>query len=194
MGGGVFLGREDALQTRIGGQGVLLRHPASRHYDAWSQLRAASRDFLHPWEPTWAPDDLSRASFRARLRRYEDDILSDRSYPFFVFRDGDEALVGGATLSRVQRGVAQSCTLGYWIGAPYRRRGFTLAATNALIGFAFGSLGLHRMEAACVPENNASRALLAKAGFLHEGLARSYLKINGPWRVHLLFGLVSAAA
>ncbi len=189
-----FLGRDDDGATRLAGDGVTLRHPAARYYEAWSHLRTISRDFLQPWEPTWPADDLGRSAFRARLRRYEDDIHADRSYPFFVFREGDDGLVGAATLSRVQRGVAQSATLGYWVGAPFQRRGYTLAAVRALIHFAFGPLHLHRVEAACAPENAASRALLEKAGFLHEGLARSYLKINGDWRDHLLFGLVNPHA
>lgn len=187
----MFLGRDEEQTVRVLGDGVFLRHPAARDYEAWSHLRAVSREFLQPWEPTWPPDDLSRMSFRARLRRYEDDVHADRSYPFFVFRAADGRLVGALTLSRVQRGVAQSGSLGYWVGAPHQRRGYTLSAVHALTRYAFGPLNLHRVEAACVPENAASRGLLEKAGFAHEGLARSYLKINGVWRDHLLFGLVN---
>lgn len=186
-----FLGRDsDDPPRRIDGAGVVLRHPEAKHYLAWAQVREASRTFLQPWEPLWGADDLTRESFRARLRRYDDDARAGRSFPFFVFRSSDDALVGGATLSRVHRGVALSCTLGYWIGAPYQRQGHTLAAVRALTGFAFRDLDLHRIEAACVPDNAPSRALLLKAGFEQEGFAKSYLKINGVWRDHLLFGLV----
>jgi ribosomal-protein-alanine N-acetyltransferase len=102
--------------------------------------------------------------------------------------------VGGVTLSNVRRGVAQTATLGYWAGAPYARRGHTLRAVRTVCAFAFGKLKLHRMEAACLPSNEASRNLLLKAGFSLEGKARAYLKINGAWRDHLLFGLIQDEA
>ena len=176
---------------RLDAGSVYLRHPEARDYQDWADLREVSRAFLSPWEPTWADDELSRSSFRYKLRRYTEDARDGRAYAFFLFRARDNALVGGATLSRVQRGVAMSCSLGYWIGAPHARRGHTSAGVRRLARFAFDDLGLHRVEAACQPDNEPSRTLLAKVGFTHEGLARSYLKIDGDWRDHLLFGLVA---
>jgi ribosomal-protein-alanine N-acetyltransferase len=186
-----FLGHDNEEAFRsVEGEGIWLRRPELKHYSEWANLRAVSRTFLTPWEPTWPVDDLTRESFRARLRRYSDDARDGRSFPFFILRNEDGVLVGGLTLSRVQRGVAQSGVLGYWIGAPYQRNGYMLSAVRALIRLAFDPLDLHRIEAACVPENTASRSLLLKAGFREEGLARSYLRINGMWRDHCLFGLV----
>lgn len=186
-----LLGRDgDDVRRTIIAEGVTLRHPDIKHFAEWATLRERSRAFLTPWEPTWPDDELTREAFRARLRRYTEDIRDGRSFPFFVFCGDTGALVGGATLSRVQRGVAQSCSLGYWVGEPFQRRGYTLAAARALTEFAFDDLALHRVEAACVPENAPSQALLLKAGFEREGLAKAYLRINGRWRDHLLFGLV----
>lgn len=181
---------DDGLR-RLDGGSVFLRAPDVRDYQDWADLREASRAFLKPWEPTWAEDELSRPSFRHKLRRYTEDARDGRAYAFFIFRARDEALVGGATLSRVQRGVALSCSLGYWVGRPHARRGHTSAAVRALARFAFEELGLHRVEAACQPENEPSARLLQKVGFTPEGRARAYLKIDGAWRDHLLFGLVA---
>jgi ribosomal-protein-alanine N-acetyltransferase len=185
----VFLRRDDEAGRRVEGAGVYLRHPELRDFPAWSELRAASRAFLTPWEPTWPEHELTRGSFKEKLRRYADDVSEDRSYPFYVYRAEDDALVGGATLNRVHRGSAQSCTLGYWVGERHKRRGYTSAAVRPLLQFAFRELGLHRVEAACQPENDASRKLLLRVGFAEEGRARAYLKINGAWRDHLLFGI-----
>ena len=113
------------------------------------------------------------------------------AYPLLVFRELDNALVGGITLSNIRRGVAQMGSVGYWCGRPFARQGLTLAAVKAVSSFAFRTLGLHRLEAACIPDNAPSRRLLAKAGFREEGEAKAYLKINGDWRDHVLFGLVS---
>ena len=184
-----FIAPESGL--RLNGQGVVLRPPRWVDHAEWSALRNVSRAFLQPWEPTWGEDDLTRAAFRRRLASYQRDIDGGTAFPFFVFREEDGALVGGVTLSNVRRGVAQMGSLGYWVGQPFARRGYTLAGVRAVIGFAFEQLGLHRVEAACLPHNEKSASLLLKAGFEEEGFARAYLKIDGDWRDHRLFGLLS---
>ncbi|WP_304168067.1 GNAT family N-acetyltransferase [Phenylobacterium aquaticum] len=176
---------------RVEGDGIFLRPPKASDYPEWRDLRARSREFLQPWEPTWPVDDLSRAAFRRRLTAYARDREVGSAYPFFVFRAQDGALTGGITLSNVRRGVAQMGSVGYWCGKPYARQGLTLNAVRALVLFSFRSLALHRLEAACLPENQPSRRLLNRAGFAEEGFAKAYLKINGVWRDHVLFGLVS---
>lgn len=176
---------------RVEGEGVRLRPPRAADYAEWRELRAQSRAFLQPWEPTWPADDLSRAAFRRRLLAYARDRELGVAYPFFIIRSSDDALTGGITLSNVRRGVAQMGSVGYWCGRPFTRQGLTLAAVRALCDFAFRSLALHRLEAACIPENQPSRDLLKKAGFVEEGFAHAYLKINGEWRDHVLFGRIS---
>jgi ribosomal-protein-alanine N-acetyltransferase len=148
---------------------------------------------LQPWEPSWPSDDLTRAAFRRRISAYTREMELGTAYPFFVFRMDDDALVGGVTLSNIRRGVAQMATLGYWVGEPHARSGYTLSAVKAVARFAFDTLALHRVEAACVPENERSHGLLLKAGFKPEGRAAAYLKINGQWRDHLLFGMVAGS-
>jgi ribosomal-protein-alanine N-acetyltransferase len=176
----------------IDAERVLLRTPQMSDYPAWAELRAASRDFLTPWEPLWAADELSRSSYRRRVRHYLRDLREDMGYALFIFSTADNALVGGLTLCNVRRGVTQACTLGYWIGAPYARQGYMAAAVRAVIPFVFDSLELHRLEAACLPSNMASIKLLERTGFTHEGLARRYLRINGVWQDHLLYALLDS--
>jgi [ribosomal protein S5]-alanine N-acetyltransferase len=171
----------------IEGAGVFLRAPQSGDYAEWAAIRETSRAFLTPWEPTWPADDLTRSAFRRRLRRYAEDQRNDQAYAYFLFRSGDQVLVGGLTLANLRRGVAQAGSLGYWIGAPYARRGYMTAAVEALIPYAFTTLRLHRLEAACIPTNAASISLLEKTGFEREGYAREYLCINGQWQDHLLY-------
>ena len=177
----------------VEGETVYLRAPQMADYGEWATLREASRAFLTPWEPTWPADDLSRGAFRRRLRRYAEDQRSDTSYAFFLFRKSDHALAGGLTLANVRRGVAQAGSIGYWVGEPFARRGLMTGAVRALVPFAFGSLRLHRLEAACIPSNAASIRLLENAGFVREGYAREYLCINGLWQDHLLFGRLAGS-
>ena len=171
----------------VTGSGVYLRPPAPGDFNDWALPREKSRDFLTPWEPVWPADDLTRSAFRRRLRRYAEDQRNDIAYSFLIFRSEGDALVGGLTLANVRRGVSQAGSIGYWVGAPYARQGFMTAAVQALVPFCFGSLKLHRLEAACIPTNKPSIALLEKCGFQREGYARKYLCINGTWQDHLLY-------
>lgn len=171
------------------GDRIRLRTPQFADYAQWAELRARSRAFLTPWEPTWPADDLSRAAFRRRVRRYAQEVREDLAYPFFAFAEDSGELVGGVTLGNV-RGVTQSCAMGYWVGEPHARRGHMSRAVNAVLEFAFGRLRLHRVEAACLPTNRASIRLLDKSGFTQEGYARRYLCINGIWQDHLLYAML----
>ncbi len=174
----------------IRGQKVWLRVPQMNDYTDWAQLRKASESFLRPWEPEWAPDELTRSAYRRRLRYYHRDIRDGTGYAFFLFRTSDNTLLGGATLTNARRGVSQSISIGYWVGADHSRQGYMTAALGLLMPFVFSQLGFHRLEAACLPSNLPSRKLLAKCGFEHEGFARKYLKINGLWQDHLLFSAI----
>jgi ribosomal-protein-alanine N-acetyltransferase len=174
----------------VTGERVTLRLPQMVDFEEWAALRQASRDFLVPWEPTWPADDLSRGAFRRRLKRYAEDQRNDLAYPYFIFRNEDQKLVGGLTITNIRRGVAQAGSLGYWMGAAYARQGYMSAAVRVLVPFAFSTLKLHRLEAACIPENAASVRLLEVTGFTREGYAREYLCINGLWQDHLLYAQV----
>ena len=172
------------------GDGVYLRPAAASDFAAWADLRARSRAFLTPREPIWPEDDLTRAAFRRRLRRQSEEMARDESNPFLIVDSASEVLLGGLTLGGVRRGVAQSATLGYWMGEPYAGKRVMTRAVAVIVKYGFTHLRLHRIEAACVPENVASRTLLEHNGFEREGLARSYLKINGVWRDHCLFACI----
>lgn len=183
----LFLARAEPF--RLAGDRVFLRAPERGDYEAWVSLRASSREFLAPWEPSWPPDALSRSSFRARVARYAEDWRTDQSYNFFIFTH-DETLVGGVGLSNLRRGVSETASLGYWVGEAFARQRYMTGALPLVLDFAFERLGLHRVDAACLPTNIPSRALLARAGFQQEGYAREYLCIAGKWQDHLLFAIL----
>jgi [ribosomal protein S5]-alanine N-acetyltransferase len=181
---------ETQSSDRILGAKVYLRPARRRDFRAWAKLRAQSRDFLAPWEPTWSEDALEFNAFRRRISADAKERVAGTGFGFFVVRRGDDALLGGIGLSNVRRGVAQTASVGYWIGSPYARRGYMADALGALLRHAFDTLALHRVEAACLPENTASRRLLRKFGFREEGYARRYLRINGGWADHVMYALL----
>ncbi|MSP87873.1 MAG: N-acetyltransferase [Alphaproteobacteria bacterium] len=179
--------RSSRPEPRLVGRHIFLRPARPGDWQEWEELRALSRDFLAPWEPVWPADALTQAAYRRRLSRSVKDWDEDLCYAFFIFSRADDTLLGGVTLSNVRRGVAQSASMGYWIGRPYARQGHMSDAVAAVVAYAFDKLNLHRVEAACLPGNMPSRSLLRRTGFQEEGRARKYLRINGAWQDHVLF-------
>ncbi len=174
-------------KVRIETERLTLRAPVHGDYRAWAALRAASQDFLTPWEPTWAPDHLTRKSFTNRVYWASRSIAAGTALPLFLIRREDQALLGAITLDNIRRGPSQAGTTGYWIGAPFARQGYMREALEAVVHYAFNDLDLSRLEAGCLPENAASRGVLEKVGYKYEGVAQSYLQINGRWRNHVLY-------
>jgi [ribosomal protein S5]-alanine N-acetyltransferase len=177
---------------RLAGQRVVLRAPERQDWQQWAELRGESQAFLAPWEPSWSDDALSRAAFRRRLARYALEWHSDQGYTFLLFAADEDVLLGGISLTNVRRGVAETSSIGYWIGQKFARRGFMTEGLTLTLRFAFERLRLHRLEAACLPHNAASRGVLLKSGFREEGYAREYLCIDGKWQDHVLFGMLAS--
>jgi len=180
-----MLGRK--RHVRLDTDRLTLRLPRHADYRPWAALRSGSESFLKPWEPSWSADHLTRKSFTGRVYWARRALAQGTAVPLFIFRRADETLVGALTLDNIRRGPSQSASLGYWIGAIHARQGFMREAIDALVHYSFRRLDLSRVEAACLPENTASRGLLEKAGFKYEGVAQSYLQIDGRWRNHVLY-------
>lgn len=174
-------------KVRIDTERMILRPPVHSDYRAWASLRETSAGFLKPWEPSWSPDHLTRKGFVNRVYWANRSIVQGTALPLFLERRSDHQLLGAITLDNVRRGPAQAGTIGYWIGESYARHGYMREALTALVHHAFEVLDLSRIESACLPENTASRGLLEKCGYKYEGVAQSYLQINGRWRNHVLY-------
>lgn len=174
-------------KVRIDTERMVLRPPVHSDYRAWAALREESSDFLRPWEPSWSSDHLTRKGFVNRVYWANRSIAQETALPLFLERRSDRQLVGAITLDNIRRGPAQAGTIGYWIGQKYARHGFMREALTALVHHSFEVLDLSRLESACLPENTASRGLLEKCGYKYEGVAQSYLQINGRWRNHVLY-------
>ena len=174
-------------KLRIETERMTLRPPTHSDFRDWASLRATSAEHLTPWEPSWASDHLTRKAFTNRVYWAQRSVASGTAMPLFLFRRADNALLGAITLDNIRRGPAQAGTLGYWTGAAHARQGYMREAILAVVHHAFTRLDLSRIEAACLPENVASRGLLETCGFKYEGVAQSYLQIDGRWRTHVLY-------
>jgi len=171
---------------------IELRLPKWADFEQWAAIRRRNRSFLEPWEPEWSEAHLTRTSFKLRLASYHRMAEQGTGYPFHIFAGVDLRLVGACNITQVQKAPALSAQLGYWIGEEFARQGFARAAIRAALKFTFEDLGLHRIEAAVQASNEPSVSLLKALGFVHEGTARSYLKINGDWRDHDIYSRLSS--
>ncbi len=180
------------FELHLVGHQVVLRMGDPADWKSWRGLRELSRHFLTPWEPVWPSNAMTYGYFCGLLRRQWREWRQGTAYNFMIFLanpDGTPgALIGGITLNGIERGIAQKGTLGYWLGEPYAGHGYMSEAASLVCDFAFQTLRLNRVEASCLPRNEPSKRLLERIRFTKEGLAKSYLQINGVWEDHLLWG------
>lgn len=174
-------------KVKIETERMTLRLPQHGDWKDWALLRAESAAFLSPWEPVWSEDHLTRRAFTNRVYWAARAEGQGTALPLILVRREDQALIGAITLDNIRRGPSQSGTLGYWMGERFSRRGYMKEAILAVVHHAFNVMDLSRIEAACLPENVASRGVLEKCGFKYEGVAQSYLQIAGRWRNHVLY-------
>ncbi|MDJ0973012.1 MAG: GNAT family protein [Planctomycetota bacterium] len=170
----------------VAGPRTYLRPPRESDRVPFRQLVEASRAFLAPWEPLAPPDAGPDHRFE-RLLAADD---RKRNLKHFVCSLEDDRLLGCMNVNNVVRGVGQYASLGYWIGAPHAGQGYMTEALQLALAFVFGPLRLHRIEANVRPENEASVALVQRAGFRLEGRSLRYLKIAGQWADHERYAML----
>lgn len=151
-----------------------------------------NREHLRPFDPERPAAFFSEEFWHAQVRQSVIDFYSDRALRLFLFDRHDPGRVLGlANFTQIVRGVAQFCNLGYSLAADAQGRGLMYEALQPALSYAFGAMGLHRVQANYMPHNLRSGALLRRLGFVVEGFARDYLRINGRWEDHLLTSLTN---
>jgi [ribosomal protein S5]-alanine N-acetyltransferase len=171
---------------------VLLRPLRVEDWDAWREVRVRCRDWLEQWEPRpdiGASDPVSdREAFRARCGAWERQRHFDAAYGFGLFLN-DGRFAGEVSLGSVQRGPFQMGYIGYWIDQALAGCGYVPEGVVLLIRYAFSALDLHRLEAAIVPRNIASRRVAEKIGMRDEGTAVRFLQIQGVYEDHVRYAI-----
>ena len=177
-------------QFEITSQKVTLRPPQYSDWKAWADERKKNKLYLQPWEPLWSINELERSSFVKRVRMFERLSHNDQAYSFLIYKSDNEDFIGEVNISNVQRGIIQSCTIGYWIAKDCESKGMMSESLELVKEFIFNELKLHRIEAACLPHNMPSLKVLLKNGFIKEGTARKLLKINDKWQDHTVLSFI----
>jgi len=162
---------------------VRLEKPNIDREEEFLAAERCSRKLHATWVSAPASPEVYRA-FLERMRR-----PSHRGH--FVCRRDNDQLVGVVNVSEIVRGAFQSGYLGYYAFHPHEGQGLMTEGLTLALEHAFGTLGLHRLEANIQPENEASLRLVKSLGFRREGLSRRYLKIHGRWRDHERWALLA---
>lgn len=167
---------------------LILRPATMADYPQWKAVRQENYPYLKPFEPTWPDGCLTADFFMRRAKRLWAEWEHDRTYAFLIFlKDG--TLIGGLNVNNVTRGAANYAALGYWLDEASQGKGYMTEAGAAVLDFSFHSLNLSRMNAATLPHNHKSQAMLTRLGFSEEGFAKKYIQIDGRRQDHILFGL-----
>ena len=155
-------------------------------------LRDNFQGHLDRWSPPVTPAYFGVDFWRDRFAASVDDFRLDRAVRFVMQPPGPPGgpILGTCNYTNIVRGVFQACHLGYQIARAHEGQGLMAEALRATNAFAFDTLRLHRIMANYRPENERSRRVLQRLGFVEEGLARDYLFIDGAWRDHVLTALV----
>jgi ribosomal-protein-alanine N-acetyltransferase len=182
------------LSTCLQTERLLLRPPRTSDLSCVQRALRRNAGHLQPWSaaPANGEDPASLTGVSRTILRDRAEWKAGRAFALWVFALADEDLaLGRVALGAVHRGAFQNAYLGYWIDAQHQRRGLMTEAVRATTRFALTEAGLHRVQAAVMPENLASQKVLEKLGFRREGLAERYLCIAGAWRDHLLYALTA---
>ncbi|MCH2137375.1 MAG: GNAT family N-acetyltransferase [Phycisphaerales bacterium] len=173
------------------GDRITLRAPRVTDAGDVLAVRHRSRAFLGPWIPMMAPEDDHLRSCKAQIRHQRNQWRNDQAYALVVADRRTDRFIGRVTFTEVVRSVFQNAALGYWIDVEYAGRGLMSEALSLALGVAFGSMGLHRAQAAIRPHNVASLALARRCGLRREGLAARFLFIDGEWADHEIYAITA---
>lgn len=170
------------------GDRVLLRPLRRADKSEWEAVRTRNRDWIGPWE-SHSPVPGRALRFGQLVRQDTSSARAGVTQPFVIERRG--RIAGRITLSGITRGARRCGTAGYWVAREHAGRGVAPLALAMLVDHAFGTLGLHRVEANIRPENAASLRVVEKLGFRDEGVRERLLYVDGQWRDHRIFAVVA---
>ncbi len=174
----------------IESQRVIIRHPKRRDWKAWVNLRRESYGFLQKWEPYWSLNQCNKSNYMRQLKLQRTKAAYDQAYSFLCFEKHNKVLLGGINISNIQRGVIQTCNIGYWLGEKNTGKGYMQESIKALIPYIYEQLKIHRIQAFTLEDNIPSRKLIEKVNFKKEGVLREAMQINNEWRDHVIYSLL----
>ena len=168
----------DATGSLVG-----IRRPIEADCDEFIALAQASQEHHYPW--------VDPPKTREQFQTYLESRKTETNDGFLICELSSGKIAGVINVNCIVHGFFQSAYLGYYVFAPFARRGFMLEGMKLVVAYAFDKMGLHRVEANIQPENRASIELVKRCGFQREGFSPKYLRVFGEWRDHERWALIS---
>jgi ribosomal-protein-alanine N-acetyltransferase len=173
---------------------LCVRLPRPEEATEVADFYLTNREHLQPWSPTLHSGLFSGAFWAAEADRRLADFEAGIEMRGFIYPlQGSRRVLGNLSLNQIVRGALHGCSLGYSLAEDAQGHGYMLEAVRGAVAYAFGPLGLHRVMADYMPRNRRSGAVLRQAGFVVEGYARGFLRINGRWEDHILTAITNHA-
>ena len=181
-----------AKLPRLVGSRLVIRHLEPHEAVLMTEFRIENKAHLETWEPKRSSEFFTEGFWQIDLRLTLRDFRNGSSVCLCLLSPEEDEVLGVCNYTSIVRGTFQSCHLGYALAKKHQGRGIMFEALQLTNRYVFEELGLHRIVAGYLPNNDRSGQLLKKLGFEKEGYARQYLKINGRWEDHILTSLINS--
>ena len=165
---------------------IALCLPEHRMSRAFLEYYAKNRAHLKPWEAQKEPSFYTISQFKDMINIVHQLFEQDAAVRLVVMDKSQSKIIGICNFTSITRGIAQSCYLGYAIDEDFQGQGYMKEAADAAVNYMFSEFQMHRVMANYMPHNLKSGALLESIGFIKEGYAKAYLKVDGLWQDHIL--------
>jgi [ribosomal protein S5]-alanine N-acetyltransferase len=179
------------VTTLLTGDRIYLRHYTSEDAQELTDFQIRNRDFFSPYFAGRQDSFYTLEQQQKDIESFKEAKEQDRRYTFGIYLKDSGGMIGEISLFDIKRGNLQKAIVGYCMDHGHTGKGYMNEALQLVIGYSFGELGLHRLEAGAMPMNTGSLRTLRRNGFQEEGTARSYLHINGQWHDHVMFALLA---
>ncbi|MCI7107683.1 MAG: GNAT family protein [Lachnospiraceae bacterium] len=138
-------------------------------------------------------ENFYTSNFQKKVLSFEGNMTAQGSlFRFYVYeKHNPDRIIGTICIHHINRGFFSSCEIGYKFSSACHHMGYATESMQRIIAIAFGELKLHRITAWVLPDNVPSIRLLGRLGFQFEGICRDYLLLQGKWRDHAQYSLLS---
>ena len=144
-----------------------------------------------PHTSSWLDSAEAQSVGKARnaIRSYNNYYKRAKTTIPWVLTDHEGSVVGFVKLFEIQH--RSKAEIGYWLTERLWGKGLMTEALQAVVAFAFGPLGLHRIYATTHLDNKASQRVLERTGFKKEGVLRKHGRLKGNWADAVMYGLLN---
>lgn len=180
-----FTDKVKIVQFQLNTRRLVIRNLTPEHTQEMLNYYIKNENHLKQFEPTRDSSFYTYEGQKEILTESFRQFIDGTSIDLGIFKD--EKLIGKIKLSNIVYGILRSAFVGYSIDKDHQGKGYMKEVLRKVCNYAFEEMGLHRLEASTLLENERSQSVLKACDFEELGVSRKYLYINGEWRDHKIF-------